>query len=46
MIEKLYGKYVVICNICGEEMEEFDTWQDAADWENTEGSYGVCSDCL
>lgn len=46
MIEKEFGKFVVVCNICGDIMEEFDTWDAAADWENTEGSYGTCCDCL
>jgi hypothetical protein len=38
MISKSYGAYVVVCDICGEEMEEtFGTFQDAVDGLKKEG---------
>lgn len=56
MISKDYGKYALICDICGEGTEEvFDTFQEAADaresngWKSKklDGHWAdVCPDCL
>lgn len=31
MINKEYGKYYGICDICGDETDKFDDWQDCKD---------------
>lgn len=55
MIDKNYGSYMLICDICGDEAEEnFDTFQDAVDgkkelnWESQKTNKGwedVCPIC-
>jgi hypothetical protein len=55
MIERHYGKYTLICDVCCKEVdEEFDDFQDAvdykkfADWrsKNINGEWvDVCLDC-
>ncbi len=37
MITEEYGKYVLICDICGEEIGGFDQWEDALEYKNEEG---------
>ena len=56
MISKEYGKYTLICDICGAETdEEFDSFQDAIDaredigWKSkrVEGEcLDICPDCI
>lgn len=31
MIERIHGKLVPICDVCGDELEEFDSFDDARD---------------
>lgn len=55
MIDKHFGDYIVICDICSEELDEgFDTFQDAIDgkkkagWiseKRSKGWFDVCTDC-
>lgn len=55
MIDKHFGDYIVICDICNEELEEcFDTFQDAIDgkkkagWKSEQRSKGwldICVEC-
>ena len=55
MIDKSFGSYVLICDICQEESEErFDTFQDAVDgkkelgWKSQKTNKGwqdVCTNC-
>jgi len=56
MISKEYGKYTLICDICGAGMDEdFDSFQDAIDvredigWKSkrVEGEWvDICPDCI
>lgn len=32
MIERVYGRYYAVCDICGEESPEFDDFYDCKDW--------------
>lgn len=32
MIERAYGRYYAVCDICGEESPEFDDFYDCKDW--------------
>jgi hypothetical protein len=55
MIDKQFGDYVLICDICGEEAEEyFDTFHDAVEgkkklgWKSEKISKGwadICPEC-
>jgi len=55
LIDKHFGDYILICDICGEDSEEcFDTFQDAVDgkkdlgWLSEKRSKGwidICPDC-
>ena len=56
LIDKIYGKFRLMCDSCGETLEEtFDTWDEAVsakkdnDWDslkNRDGSWhDLCSDC-
>lgn len=36
MITKEYGKFVLVCDICGEEVGDFDTFDDALDYSRDE----------
>lgn len=33
MIDREYGKYVLVCDICGEEVNGFDTFDEALDYK-------------
>lgn len=37
MIDMEYGKFVLVCDICGEEIDGFETFQDALDYKESEG---------
>ena len=37
MIDSEYGKYFLACDICGEEITGFETFQDALDYKISEG---------
>jgi hypothetical protein len=37
MIDSEYGKYTLVCDICGEEVTGFDTFDDALDYKTEEG---------
>ena len=32
MIDREYGKFVLVCDICGKEIDGFDTFDDALDY--------------
>jgi len=36
MITKEYNKYVLVCDVCGEEVGGFDDWEDALDYKTQE----------
>ena len=49
MIDEVYGKFIVVCDICesdgAEEMKQaFDTFQDAVDGKKDLGYESVCHD--
>ena len=37
MIDSEYGKYFLACDICGEEITGFETFQDVLDYKESEG---------
>lgn len=37
MVDREYGKYVLVCDICGKEVTGFDTFDDALDYKDKEG---------
>ena len=37
MIDKEYGEYILVCDICGEEVTGFDTFDRALDYKDKEG---------
>jgi len=37
VIDKEYGKYVLVCDVCGEEVTGFDTFDRALDYKDKEG---------
>lgn len=37
MIAMEYGKFTLICDVCGEEVQGFDTFDDALDYKTEEG---------
>lgn len=37
MIDREYGEYFLVCDICGEEIDGFDTFDDALDYSREEG---------
>lgn len=37
MIDREYGKYFLACDICGEEVKDFDSFDDALDYKDEEG---------
>lgn len=41
-IEKRKGYYVIVCDMCGETSEEYDTWEDA---KNAKKALGYKSTC-
>ena len=54
MIEKHYGAFILVCDYCGGESVEFDTFQDAVDGKNKFGWkskragnewHDVCPEC-
>lgn len=55
MIDKEYGLFYIVCDVCGKTSESFDTFQEAADSKEEQGflsqrQYGewkdVCSNCF
>ena len=49
MIDKEYGKYVLVCDVCGEEVTGFDTFDRALDYKDKEGwksRRGLASDSV
>lgn len=37
MIDREYGKFVLVCDICGEEVTGFDTFDEALEHKSKEG---------
>lgn len=37
MIDREYGKYVLVCDVCGEEVTGFNSFDDALEYKNDEG---------
>lgn len=37
MIDNEYGKYVLVCDVCGEEVNGFESFDDALDYVQEEG---------
>lgn len=37
MIDREYGKFALICDVCGEEVNGFETFEDALDYAQNEG---------
>jgi len=46
MIDREYGKYFLACDICGEEIAGFETFQDALDYKISEGWESKCGEQL
>jgi len=46
MIGKFYNEFQVQCDICEETVEgNFETWQEAKDFEDAEGPIILCEEC-
>ena len=37
MIDKEYGEYILVCDVCGREVNGFESWQDAVDGKRESG---------
>ena len=46
MTDREYGKFVLVCDICGEEIDGFDTFDDALDYSREEGWESKCGERL
>lgn len=44
MIDKEFGKFIVVCDTCGEEGEPYDTFQDAVDSKKEKHWMSLCID--
>ena len=42
MIEKISGRYYLVCDCCGEDEMEFDDFSDAVDYKKANGWRAVC----